>query len=194
MKKIKFTILVCIVLCFSVLSPASAQSYGAFDLDFQYGGPNIKINHSTELTARHIAASNSYQAFGFYTYDPLNGSILSQQTLALDNQGAPTSLGTFAAGTHLGTWITTDKGTFYSSNQFNPNNSSNINYLGDTPQGSPVFGFNDDHNSAIYGDLVYSMDAPGTTPPVGQPLPGILVSGIIGLGIAALARSKQKTA
>ncbi len=131
------------------------------------------------------------QSFGYFTLDE-NGKILTTQEL---NVKPNTTVATveLQTGDKVGFWLKTDKGTqtYYSVNAFNKNKTNYFNdYL--TKDGSILFGFgNDKWDSGVLSfSVAYTNEGPS-----GQPLPGILVTLLLGGSALALAKWKHpKTA
>ena len=200
-KKLFLLIAGIIVFAFTSISPAVAvvssgsfygESSGAFQLDYTFGGPNIKINRTTGLTMTYLGSQCSgYEAFGYYTYDAGTGNIINQQTINFPGRNQPTYVGTFDADTRVGTWLTTSKGTFYSSDQLNTPGRRRAQLLSNSTS-VPVIGFDDDrYYRRVYGDFVFATEA--TEPqPAGQPLPGVILSGLIGLSVVGAAKIKKR--
>ncbi len=116
------------------------------------------------------------ESFGYFTLDS-DGKILTTQEL---NVKPNTTVATveLKAGDKVGFWMKTDKGkqTYYSVNALNKNGTNYFNdYL--TKDGKVLFGFgNDKWDSRVLSfSVAYTNDGPS-----GQPLPGILITLLIG--------------
>lgn len=154
------------------------------------GGPNVRINETVGLTFTKIYSEN-YSAFGYFTYNPLNGAIIEQQAISFADSNS-VYVGQFEAGTRVGTWLTTDYGTSYSLSSLNPWGMQRATYLGDTPEGNMMIGLEGDSPwmGTDYREMVVAIE-PTEHAPAGQPLPGIIISALIGLGVAGAAGAKK---
>lgn len=206
-KKLHCYIFAVAILVFSLISSANATSNGygyygyggnspshgwngqAIRLDYSLGGPNILINETTGLTVTNIS-SREYKAFGYFTFND-NGAIIEQQEVTFGDDGS-TYLGEFEEGTKVGTWLTTEAGTFYSVPILNESYQHRATYLGDTPEGNLKIGLEGGQQwcGSDYREMVVAFE-PTEHAPAGQPLPGVIVSALIGLGITGLARRKK---
>jgi hypothetical protein len=175
----------------------AARQYGwnkTIDIDWQYGGPNIQVNERTALYVTHIT-SNHVNSFGYYTYPAGQGFDVNSIAAVGLNSNTKTYIGDFDAGTNVGFWMQTNKGTFYTSQMFNPWGVSNSIVLGDTSDGFPVIGMEDDFwGRWKYDDMVFAVSTGEAQPPPGQPLPGVVLSTMLGLfasGIILLKRNRK---
>jgi hypothetical protein len=182
----------------AVVGPESSYSSGpthgwgkSISLDWSSGGPNVSINETVGLTFTRIS-SDSYSAFGYFTYNPYTGAILDQQTISFADSDSVYA-GEFEAGTRVGTWLTTDYGTSYSVPSLNQWGMQRATYLGDTAEGNMTIGLEGDHpwSGTDYRDMVVAIE-PTEHAPAGQPLPGVIISALIGLGVAGAAGAKKR--
>ncbi len=204
-KKLYLNVFAVVVLAFTLISSADAcvsynygQGYGPthgwngqpIRLDYSMGGPNILINETTGLTVSEIS-SRSYNAFGYFTYNPANGAILEEHGVTFDNEGKA-YIGEFETGERVGTWLSTDNGKFYSVPKLNESNQHRATYLGDTPEGNLKIGLEGGPkwSGTDYREMVVAFE-PTEHAPAGQPLPGVFISALIGLGLTGLAGIKK---
>ena len=180
----------------AMVSSGSGPSHGWFDkpirLDYSSGGPNVRVLENTGLTINRLY-SKEYSAFGYFTFDRNTGAIFESQEISFDN-GDSVFIGDFAEGSNVGLWLTTDYGTSYTVPGMNDYNQSRATYLGDTVEGGDmVLGLEGGHPwfGTDYTEMIVSIE-PGTSAPAGQPLPGVLVSALIGLGVAGVAGLKKR--
>ena len=159
-------------------------------LDYSMGGPNIKVLETTGLTVSHVS-SREYNAFGYFTYNPTNGAILEEHGVTFDNEGKA-YIGQFEEGTHVGTWLSTDNGKFYSIPALNESYDHRATYLGDTSEGHLKIGLEGGHkwSGTDYREMVVAFE-PTEHAPAGQPLPGVFISALIGLGLTGIAGIKR---
>ena len=77
---------------------------------------------------------------------------------------------------------------FYSVPRLNDYNEHRATYLGDTPEGNLMIGLEGGHRwgGADYREMVASFE-PTQHAPAGQPLPGVFISALIGLGVTGIA-------
>jgi len=194
-KKLRLITLTVAILIFTIISSVNAgPTHGWFQkpirLDYCAGGPNIKINQTTGLTISRVS-SREYKAFGYFTYNPTTRAIIETHEVTFDNDGKA-YIGQFEEGTRVGTWLTTENGTFHSVASLNEAHEYRATYLGDTPEGNLKVGLEGDRKwcGADYREMVVAFE-PTEHAPAGQPLPGIIISVLIGLGITGIARSKK---
>ena len=179
----------------AMVSSSSGSSHGWFGkpirLDYSSGGPNVRVLENTGLTVTRLA-SKEYSAFGYFTFDQNTGAILESQEISFDN-GDSVFIGDFAEDSNVGLWLTTDYGTSYTVSDMNDYNRYRAAYLGDTSEGDMVLGLEGGHPwfGTDYTEMIVSIE-PGTSAPAGQPLPGVLVSALIGLGVAGVAGFKKR--
>lgn len=180
----------------AMVSSGSGPSHGWFGkpirLDYSYGGPNVKVLENTGLTITRLH-SKEYSAFGYFTFDQNTGAILESQEVSFDN-GDSVFIGDFAEGSNVGLWLTTDYGTSYTVPGMNDYDQYRATYLGDTVDGGHmVLGLEGDHPwfGTDYSEMIVAVE-PGTSAPAGQPLPGVLLSALIGLGVAGVAGLKKR--
>lgn len=166
-------------------SPTHGWNGQPIRLDYSYGGPNILINETVGLTVTHIS-SGDYNAFGYFSYNPTTGAF-TENAINFDSAGQA-YIGEFEQGTIVGTWLSTDYGKFYSMPQLNQDGAYKVAYLGDTPEGNLKIGLEGSHPWAgtEYNEMVASFE-PTQHAPAGQPLPGVLISALIGLGLTGIA-------
>lgn len=171
-------------------NPSHGWNGQSIRLDYSMGGPNIKIMETTGLTISHIS-SQKYNAFGYFTYNPTNGTILEEHGVTFDNEGKA-YIGEFAEGTRVGTWLSTDNGKFYSVPRLNESNQYRAAYLGDTSEGNLKIGLEGGHkwSGTDYREMIVAFE-PTEHAPTGQPLPGVFISALIGLGLTGIAGLKR---
>ncbi|MFA6714175.1 MAG: hypothetical protein WC082_06915 [Victivallales bacterium] len=189
--KLFLGVLAMVALVFSVNAEPTHGWYGKpITLDWNSGGPNVRVNETVGLTITKLYSEN-YSAFGYFTYNPFTGSILEQQTVTFDDTGSA-YIGQFEAGTYVGTWLTTDVGTSYSVSSLNTWGMQRATYLGDTAEGNMVVGLEGDSiwQGTDYTEMVVAIE-PTENAPAGQPLPGVIISALIGLGVAGAAGVKK---
>lgn len=87
------------VSAFLIASATYAKNNDAFKIT-TFGGPNIEITKTTGLTVSSFYNTNCV-AFGYFTFDPATGNILTKETVAVNGM-TPTYMGTFEEGTHVG--------------------------------------------------------------------------------------------
>jgi hypothetical protein len=192
--------IVAIAAMFALISSASAMvslegpSHGwngqSIRLDYGAGGPNIKVLEQTGITVTRLYSEN-YNAFGYFTYDPFTNNLIESHEISFaDNDSA--FIGYFAADTNIGTWLSTDEGTFYSMPSMNKRHEYRAAYLGDTMEGDMVIGLEGDHrwSGTDYREMIVAIE-PDTHAPAGQPLPGLLISTLLGAGVAGVVRMKK---
>ena len=195
--KLYTTLFVAFIFIFAFTGPANAMFHGGSSnpthgwngqpirLDYSMGGPNILINETTGLTVSHIS-SGDYNAFGYFSYNPTTGAF-AENTINFDSAGQA-YIGEFEEGTYVGTWLSSDYGKFYSIPSLNQGNAYRAAYLGDTPEGNLKIGMEGGHpwGGTNYNEMVASFE-PTQHAPAGQPLPGVLISALIGLGLTGIA-------
>ena len=195
--KLYTTLFVAFIFVFAFTGPANAMfqggGYGSthgwngqpIRLDYSMGGPNILINETTGLTVSHISSGN-YNAFGYFSYNPNTGAF-TENAINFDSSGQA-YIGEFQEGTYVGTWLSSDYGKFYSIPSLNQGNAYRAAYLGDTPEGNLKIGMEGGHpwGGTNYNEMVASFE-PTQHAPAGQPLPGVLISALIGLGLTGIA-------
>ncbi|MDD5599173.1 MAG: hypothetical protein PHV82_14600 [Victivallaceae bacterium] len=189
--KLFLGILIMTALVFGVNAEPTHGWYGKpITLDWSSGGPNVRVNETIGLTVTQLYSEN-YSAFGYFTYNPFTGSILEQQAVTFDDTGSA-YIGQFEAGTYVGTWLTTDVGTSYSVSSLNAWGMQRATYLGDTAEGNMVVGLEGDPiwQGTDYTEMVVAIE-PTENAPAGQPLPGVIISALIGLGVAGAAGVKK---
>ncbi|MDD5598484.1 MAG: hypothetical protein PHV82_11105, partial [Victivallaceae bacterium] len=142
------------------------------------------------LTVTQLYSEN-YSAFGYFTYNPFTGAILERQAVTFDGTGSA-YIGQFEAGTYVGTWLTTAVGTSYSVPSLNTWGMQRATYLGDTAEGNMIIGLEGDSiwMGTDYREMVVAIE-PTEHAPAGQPLPGVIISALIGLGVAGAAGVKK---
>ncbi|MDD5697847.1 MAG: hypothetical protein PHH77_04455 [Victivallaceae bacterium] len=162
-------------------------------VDNSLGGPNILVNQTTGLNISYVYSnSNGYNAFGYFTYSGDTGAIIEQQTVNFGSDGSA-YIGQFESGTHIGTWLNTDYGTFYTIPSLNDPYGFRARQMLYPFEGNPVIGLEGGPTTwfADYRELVVSFK-PVDHAPTGQPLPGVLLSGLIGLGVAGIAAIRKR--
>ena len=198
MKKLCFSIIAAFMFALSATAmvQGSEPTHGWWQkpirLDYDMGGPNIKVNETTGLTVTRLYSQN-YSAFGYFTYNPVTGAVIQEQAVDFSN-GDSVYIGEFEAGTRVGTWLTTDEGKFYSIPGLNEGYEYRAAYLGDTRDGDLVVGLEGGNSwhGTQYDEMVVSFTPGEGQAPTGQPLPGILISSLIGLGVAGISRFKKR--
>jgi len=202
-RKLFLSILAAGACTFALIAPAAAcvsYDYGCggpthgwngqpIRLDYSLGGPNILINETTGLTVTRISSGN-YNAFGYFSYNPATGAF-TENAINFDNTGQA-YIGEFERGSYVGTWLSSDYGKFYSVPALNQGHAYRAAYLGDTPEGNLKIGMEGGHpwGGTNYDEMVASFE-PTQHAPAGQPLPGVLISALIGLGITGIAGVKK---
>lgn len=158
----------------------------SYDIYFS-GGPNIEITKTTGLTLTKVQ-SKKYKAFGYFTFDPLTGDVLTKEAITFDGNN-PTYIGTFEEGTHVGLWMNPKKNREYSTNDDWWYNRTDL--VAFTGNNEPIIGFETGHNWK-YDDMMVSIGETDPHAPTGQPLPGILISSLLGLGVAGIVKIRKR--
>ena len=158
----------------------SQYNYGDFYTISDNGGKHIVTTSDTYLSISKIS-STGYDAFGYYTYAKGTTPSLNSvelKSLTFDKNGAA-SIGNVDKNTEVGFWISNANGTTYSTQSWNKNWFYATNVMAYSSTGDPIF------SAGTYWD--YNLNTLKFTitgskaKPVGQPLPGVLASAVIGL-------------
>lgn len=200
MGKIYLSITVTVALIFTMVNSASAMAmpstsswdYGSFRIDsprwWGGDGPSLVVTKTTGLSLSKVYARN-YKAFGYSTFNPDTGQVLDKQVITFDGNN-PTDIGTFEEGTHIGLWLNPRGQTEISTME--PNYCANrTTFYGETADGNPIIGFETGHDWD-YNEMLVSVQASQPHAPAGQPLPGVLISSLLGLGVAGFAKFKKR--
>ncbi|MDD3118659.1 MAG: hypothetical protein PHQ27_05745 [Victivallales bacterium] len=136
-------------------------------------GYSITTKKDADLSARQLW-SYGYDSFGYFTFDR-NYNIITQNSLVFDKNNYA-AIGKFDQGTNIGFWLENDGNTYYSVNGYNgPNNR----WVDNTYYSREKVFESTTNNCCWYtGQIDFQVDAKS---PVGQPLPGVLISAVIGL-------------
>ena len=151
---------------------ASRNSFYSVTYGSQYGY-SLTTKKDAALSIQRTW-TDGYDAFGYFTYDN-KGQIVSKDAIKFNKSGYA-DLGNFDQGTNVGFWLNNDGTTYYSVNKMNGWNNYYVDNAYDKKNGT----FESVTNNGWWytGGIDFKVNA---AKPVGQPLPGVLLSAIIGL-------------
>ncbi|MDD3118922.1 MAG: hypothetical protein PHQ27_07080 [Victivallales bacterium] len=147
-----------------------------------YYGYNLTTKTDTFLSVLQLKTTG-YDAFGYFTFDKTG--ITGMNELAF-NSGNTADIGNVASGTNVGFWMKSDGVTYYSLDSMNTTPIINT-----YDKNSTIF-TTAEISSGTWSDGIEFKVKAEKAHPVGQPLPGVLLSTAIGLAGLAGWKLRRK--
>ena len=136
-----------------------------------YYGYHLTTKKDTFLTVQ-LVSTTGYDSFGYFTYD--SSGITKTNSLAFDSKGTA-AIGNVADQTNVGFWMKADGVTYYSLDSMNSQAITNV-----YNKNSTIFTTAEISGGKWSDGIAFKVKAEKAKP-VGQPLPGVLASALIGL-------------
>ncbi|HOG49345.1 MAG TPA: hypothetical protein PKY10_02005 [Lentisphaeria bacterium] len=172
------------------------DSNGSGAIVYNAGGW-FDIMQDSIMTIRYYSPASKYGQdvkFGYFTFD--EGGIQNQAELEI-KPSATVSLGEFATGDQVGFWLSSAKTPGQILYSVSEMNVDGVDYFfsGLSNKGETYWTFGDSKWGK--GDVIAFINGgqPADSPVVGQPLPGVLASLLLGgSAVCGLRRKKAKAA